>query len=89
MTLCEVVSPLEVVRIGATHDLDVTPNGGVCGVDEMNELRLSVCTGKCTREDPLAASEVMEILVLDPSFPFVRVSAHCPLPESFEDSMVH
>jgi hypothetical protein len=87
--MCEVVSPLEVVRIGDAHNLYVTPNGGICCTDKVNELRLPVCVGKCTREDPLAVSLVMEILVLDPSFPFVWVSALCPLPEYFEDCIVH
>ena len=87
--LCEVVSLSEVIGGGDTNDFDMTSNGGICGADEMNELRLSVCTRKCTKEDPLAASMALEILVLDPSFPFVRVSAHCPLPESFEDCIVH
>jgi hypothetical protein len=72
-----------------THNFDVAPNGCIGSVNKADDLGCPIFSWDGACEYPSAMSNDFEVLVLYPSLPFVGVSAFCPLPEGFENSIIH
>ena len=86
----EVNSPVWIVGIRCSLDLDVPPDGNARGIKEPRHPRgIAVWVAHLPLEDPVLRAQSSKVTCLDPFSGFAQVSASRPPPEAAEDGAVH
>ena len=75
--------PLGVVRIGFSLDFDVASDRGVSRWKQVHHFLFSLAVFDNPAEDPVALADGLEVFLLDPVRPFIRMSSFSPVPERF------
>ena len=84
----EVHFPLGVVRIGLSLDFDVASDRSVGRWKQMYHFRFSLAVCDSPAEDPVAFADRLEVFLLDPARPLIRMPSFRPAPECFEGVIV-
>ena len=87
--LFEVDFPCRIIRICRTFDLRMSFDRHPSSGEQLHPLSPTVFSWSFSTEHPVAITDEMEVLVLDPSAWFVWVPAFSPLPQGPEERVIH
>jgi hypothetical protein len=87
--LFEVPTPLGVIGVGVTLDLDMPSDGHMGRFGEMDGVHVTIFAHVLAEKHPFPCPGMEKVFLRHPLFGLGRMSSGCPLPQRFEDGAIH
>lgn len=87
--LFEVHTPLGVIGVCVTFDLDMPSDGHMGRFGEMEGVHVTIFANALSEKHPLPCTGMEKVFLRHPLFGLGRMSSGCPLPQRLEDGAIH